>query len=70
MAQQHLNSMKQCATCAFWSGNRECDRFGQRVTVPSAMEKGKCSIPTGGWKGQQKQANFRCTAWQKWSVLK
>ena len=36
--------------CAFWSGNREYDRFGQRVTVPSAVEKGKCSIPKGGWK--------------------
>ena len=70
MAQQYPNSWKQCATCAFWTGERECDRFGQRVTVASAMTKGRCAIPKGGWKNQQRQANCQCKDWQKWPVLK
>jgi hypothetical protein len=70
MAQQYPGNWKQCATCAFWTGNRECDYFGQRVTVASGMEKGKCAIPKGGWKNQQKQANSQCGDWQKWPVLK
>ncbi len=70
MAQQYQGSSKYCATCAFWTGNRECDRFGQRVTVASPMDKGKCMAPKGGWRNQQRQANTQCTNWQKWAVLK
>ena len=70
MAQQYPSSWKQCATCAFWTGKRECDRWGQRVTVASGMEKGKCAIPVGGWRGQQRQACAQCKDWQQWPVLK
>ena len=70
MSQQYPSSWKQCATCAFWTGQRECDYFGQRVTVSSPMDKGKCAIPRGGWKGNDRQANSCCSDWQKWPVLK
>ena len=70
MSSQYPGSWKQCATCAFWTGSRECDHFGQRVTVNSPTDKGKCAIPQGGWKGSQKQANSQCRDWQKWPVLK
>lgn len=70
MAQQYPGSWKQCATCAFWTGARVSDTFGQYVTVGGPMEKGKCAIPSGSWKGVQKQANAGCTSWKKWPVLK
>ena len=70
MAQQFPGTWKNCATCNYWTGKRECDRYGMRVTVGSAMEKGKCGIPRGGAKGQIKQANTQCRDWQKWSLLK
>lgn len=70
MAQQIPNTWKRCATCAFWTGSRQCDFFGQIVTIENAMTKGKCAIPYGGWKGYEKQANASCTSWQKWPVLR
>ena len=70
MAQQYPGTWKQCATCAYWTGSRECDYFGQRVTVASAMDKGKCAIPRGGWRGQQRQACAQCQDWLKWPVLR
>lgn len=70
MAQQYTSSTKCCATCAFWMGNRDCHISKQRLTVGSPMDKGKCSIPKGLSKGQQKQANAQCRNWQKCPFLK
>ena len=70
MAQQYPGSWKQCATCAYWTGSRECDRWGQKVTVASSCEKGMCMIPQGGWHRQQRQASAQCSDWMKWPVLK
>ena len=61
---------KVCATCAFWTGSRECDRSGKRVTVSSAAEKGKCADPKGSMKGITKSAGAMSHCWQKWSVMK
>ncbi len=70
MATTYPKTFKYCATCTFWMGNRECDHFGQRVTVPGSSEKGRCAIPKGGWRNFEKQASSQCTSWQKWSVLR
>ena len=70
MSQQYPNTWKQCATCAYWCGTRECDHWGQRVTVDSSGSLGKCAIPSGCWKGSDRQAGFSCSNWQKWPVLK
>ena len=70
MAQQYSGSWKQCATCVFWTGVRESDYFGQRVTVDSSMVLGRCAIPKGGWRNYQRQAGQTCSDWQKWPVLK
>ena len=70
MATTYPKTWKQCATCAFWCGARECDHWGNHVKVESANVQGKCAIPAGGWKGQQRQAASSCTDWQKWPVLK
>lgn len=70
MAQQYPGSWKQCATCAFWCGARECDYWATQVKVDSSGTQGKCMIPSGGWRGQNRQASATCTAWQKWPVLR
>lgn len=70
MSQQYPSTWKQCATCTYWLGKRECDCFGQRVTVSSPMEKGKCAIPRGSFKGADRQANGSCVDFEKWPVLK
>lgn len=69
MDQQYPGNWNVCATCAYWAGKRESDTFGNRVTVDGPHENGKCCIPCGGWKGQNKQANSTCTDWKKWPVL-
>ena len=71
MSQQYPSNWKVCATCAYWAGRRESDYFGQRVTVSSPMDKGKCAGPVRcGYKGQDKQADSHCGEYQKWLVLK
>ena len=70
MAQNYSNSWKNCATCAFWCGARQCDTFGIKVTVEGSSTRGRCSIPSGGWKGQERQASAGCNDWQKWPVLR
>ena len=70
MASQYPGSWKQCATCAFWCGARQCDRYGAYVYVDSSVALGKCAIPSGGWKNQNRQAGAVCGDWQKWPVLK
>lgn len=70
MSQQYPSFWKQCATCVFWMGQRETNRFGEYVKVESSMTKGKCMCRGNGWTNQEKQANFSCRTFQKWPVLK
>jgi hypothetical protein len=70
MSQQYPASWKQCATCAFWTGARETNYFGERVTVESPMAKGKCMCRGSGWFNQERQANFSCQRFEKWPCLK
>ena len=70
MSQQYPASWKQCATCAYWTGNRETNIFGEWAKVDSPMAKGKCMCQKSGWRNQDKQANSSCASFQKWAVLK
>ena len=54
MSQQYPRSWKQCATCAYWTGARATDTFGQRVYVDSAMSKGKRMCRGSGWTNCEK----------------
>ena len=70
MSQQYPGTWKQCATCAYWLGERQTDYFAQRVTVASSTAKGKCGNLNGPWKRVDKQASSNCNCWQKWPILK
>lgn len=67
---QFPNSWKYCATCAFWTGARKCENFGQSVQVGTSAEKGQCENRSCGWRGSTRNADQTCNAWQKWSALK
>ena len=70
MSQQYPASWKHCATCAFWTGSRETNVFGEYSKVDSPMAKGKCMCRGNGWTNQERQAGFSCQSFQKWAVLK
>ncbi|MBR1975440.1 MAG: hypothetical protein IKA20_06275 [Clostridia bacterium] len=70
MSQQYPASWKQCATCAYWMGARETNRFGEWVKVESYSTRGKCMCRGSGWTNMEKQANASCSHFEKWPVLK
>jgi hypothetical protein len=70
MAKEYSKSTKYCAVCNYWGGSRQVDTFGQRVTVLSSEDKGKCLLQGGPWKGQEKRATSTCNKWQAWVALK
>lgn len=70
MAQSFLGSWKNCTTCAYWTGARTVDNFGQRATVKNSTDRGKCANPTGGWKNIERTAVSTCSKWERWPALK
>ena len=70
MSQQYPANWKHCATCAYWTGNRESNIFGEYSKVDSPMAKGKCMCRGSGWTNQDRQASSSCQSFQKWTVLK
>jgi len=70
MSQQYSSSFRNCATCAYWTGLRETDNFGQRVCVDSSMSVGGCMCRESGWSNSKRQANASCSHYEKWAPLK
>ena len=70
MSQSYPARWEQCATCVYWAGSRDTDRFGDYVNVDSAMAKGKCMCRGSGWANKEMQASFSCQSYQKWPALK
>ncbi|MBE6649159.1 MAG: hypothetical protein E7614_06535 [Ruminococcaceae bacterium] len=69
MAHSYPSSWKNCATCAFWLGERDTDHFYQRVLLENSSVKGRC-CNKNGWRNCEKSASQTCNAWEKWPVLK
>ncbi len=70
MANNYPSSWKNCATCAYWMGERDCDYFNQHSIVSGPSERGTCKIPSGPWRNSNKAANESCSSYMKWPVLK
>ena len=70
MAQKYPGSWNNCATCAFWAGQREADYFGQWVTVESSSAKGRCMCRTSGWGSIERSAPNSCRSYEKWAPLR
>ena len=70
MAQNYPASWKNCATCAYWMGKRDCDYFNQQAIVSSPSERGTCKIPQGPWRNCDRTASSSCSSYMKWPVLK
>lgn len=70
MSQQYPNNWKFCATCAFWSGDRESDNYGLKVYVDGPNVKAKCQNRSCVWNNNLVQAGMTCAGFKKWNVLK
>ena len=69
MSQFFGSNQKMCATCAFWTGQRECDSYG--MNVKNCTGYGKCAVPNGPFKNSDRLGNTcACFNWEKWPVLK
>jgi hypothetical protein len=64
----YSGSMKTCATCSLWGGERELDAGRIVVRTAAANVKGKCM--GGGHNHQLVPASGTCSAHAKWSALK
>ena len=70
MAQKYPATREHCATCAYWTGHRETDYFGNWVDVDDSFAKGKCMCRGNIWFNTDKIANASCSAFEKWDALK
>lgn len=62
------SNQKMCATCAYWTGARECVSQGRQVANCDGY--GKCAIPNGPMKNMQRLGSMcACDCWQKWPIL-
>ena len=66
--EQINKSNKNCATCAFWLGQRTPNRLGF-VEVTSRMATGRCG-KMGLNESRQYQAVYSCSKYSLWPVLK
>lgn len=65
----YFGSYKLCATCTYWAGQRNVDRFGNCVT--NCAGEGRCANPQAPhWNGQRMANSCACFSYEKWSVLK
>jgi len=61
----YSNAWKNCATCAFWRGERKTNEEKTQVLV----EHGKAACCDGFWQGARKYPNDKCPEWKKWPEL-
>lgn len=59
---------KCCATCAYYSGERELTNLNRQVNIPSDKIYGKCVHPT--YPGSMVQFGFGCPRYEKWQLLR
>lgn len=65
---QYSKMSKVCATCAYWTGNRNLVSSGNYASPTSTSAK--CQIPNGSTRGNTKSYSSTCPKWEKWPVLK
>ena len=64
----YLNKQEKCATCDYWCGNRQVDKFGKHVEVDQ-YERADCNNRKASNRSKS-AANQECKAYEKWKVLK
>ena len=60
-------TVKLCATCSYWGGNRIAANSGNNSEVNNG-ENGICNFPKK--KGTQARENYSCQFWAKWPALR
>lgn len=69
MSQQIPFYFKMCATCAYWTGSRSVDAFGNQSTIDDGQPMARCMNPQSGWYRASTIAQNSCTAYAKWPAL-
>ncbi|QGG48010.1 hypothetical protein [Heliorestis convoluta] len=52
-----------CASCRYWSGQREIDFSASHFTV-EADEQGRCNGPRNSFRGNMMAGGSSCSAWE------
>ena len=60
-------SVRVCATCGYWGGNRKAANMGNNSEVNS-YEDGVCNYQAK--RGTQAKENVSCQFWSKWPALR
>jgi hypothetical protein len=61
----YSNAWKNCATCAFWRGERSTSEDKTQALVKNSA----AGICDGFWQGSRKYPNDKCTEWKLWPEL-
>ncbi len=62
------SSIKRCATCTYWSGERKPNAGRNLVETSDSMELAEC---IGGKMNRRKfNRNGMCDGWEKWGSLR
>lgn len=70
MSTQYTYSTKVCATCEFWTGERNrCGSFSDRLEVSSAMDKGNCECSSAHRYGAIQANQMGCDCYQQTKKL-
>ena len=67
MEKEYAASLKLCATCAYWLGQRDINIYGTMVL--KCREEGRCAVPHGPIRITPAN-KCACFDWKKWTVLK
>lgn len=62
-----LSTWNKCSTCEFWAGSRRPSHFRDKSEHESDAT-GECA--GAGWNRHQTFANFSCSSWKLWGILK
>ena len=61
---------KTCATCGYWTGNRQIGDNGRAACTENQAVKGDCQHPKFRTTGKSAGNSCPRNAWEKWQALK
>lgn len=65
-----LASIRRCATCQWWEGERVADTLEGRVELPRHAGMGYCRSSSSWWLGRPRQADSLCRFWEQWERVR
>ena len=63
-------TVKWCATCQYWQGERVLSKDGKKVEYKSSNTKGTCTNFKSPYNNKPVSPIQSCGQWAKWSVIR